>query len=249
MKCLDYALELAPVAADGYFRRSQCRMYNQLSTIAELRLAVDDANKAIERRPKDKLYQRHRAALEQTVKNKIAKEVLFVTKLVRKAQQQLEVRERINHIRQLKRQEQEEEKGEHVHSSTCGHSGGSEKELELAYPEECRVLDIMRSKYHEAVRFFTDTNDKPQQKLATAEFQRFAYFYHEKMARYLAFDPLHIEDDVYSRLDEEVRVALADPAVVRQVLIICNRKGQQILEDEEVNTLNFQMFQYAMKIF
>lgn len=38
--CLDYAIELAPVAADAYFRRSQTRMYNRLSSIAELRLAV-----------------------------------------------------------------------------------------------------------------------------------------------------------------------------------------------------------------
>ena len=63
------------------------------------------------------------------------------------------------------------------------------KDLDLKYPEECRVLDIMREKYHEAIRFFTDTNDKKQQMLAVNEFQRFAYFYHEKMGKYISFDP------------------------------------------------------------
>lgn len=37
-----------------------------------------------------------------------------------------------------------------------------EEDLELPYPEECRVLDIMKVKYEEAIRFFTDTNDKKQ---------------------------------------------------------------------------------------
>lgn len=55
----------------------------------------------------------------------------------------------------------------------------------------------MRDKYHEAIRFFTDTNDKVQQALAVKEYQKFAYFYHEKMARYLEFDAESIEEDVY----------------------------------------------------
>lgn len=67
MKCLDYAIELAPIAADAYFRRSQIRTHNRLATIAELRLAVEDANKAVERRPKDKIYQKHKDHLEHTI--------------------------------------------------------------------------------------------------------------------------------------------------------------------------------------
>ena len=230
---------------------------------------MDDANKAIERRPKDKIYQKHKEYLEQTIKNQIMKEVDFINKLVEKAQAQLELRKRINHMKRLKRQAQkaqeeakktqeegEEEKHDcldHDSDDDCGHRHGKKKEedeeLDLKYPEECRVLDIMRDKYHEAIRFFTDTNDKKQQQLAVKEFQRFAYFYHEKMGRYITFDPQDIEDDVYSRLSEDVKHALADPKVLRQILIICNRKAQQILEDDEVNVLNFQMFQYAMKIF
>jgi tetratricopeptide (TPR) repeat protein len=85
-KCLDYAIEIAPIAADAYFRRSQCRTYNRLSTIAELRLAVDDANKAIERRPKDKMYQKHKEHLEHTIQNQIMKQIDFINKLVEKAQ-------------------------------------------------------------------------------------------------------------------------------------------------------------------
>ena len=83
-KCLDYALELAPIAADAYYRRSQLRMYNRLSTIRELRLSVDDANKAVERRSKDKMYQKHKTLLDQAIMNQIAKEAVFINKLVEK---------------------------------------------------------------------------------------------------------------------------------------------------------------------
>ena len=90
-----------------------------------------------------------------------------------------------------------------------------DKELDLPYPDECRVLDIMRDKYLDAVRFFTDTNDKAQLNLAVKEYQRFCTFYHEKMTRYLEFDPMEIEDDIYSRLSEDTKEALNDQLIVR----------------------------------
>ena len=69
------------------------------------------------------------------------------------------------------------------------------------------------------------------------------------MTRYLLFDPTDLEDDIYSRLDEETKEALNDRHILKQIRIICRRKASNILEDEDVNVLNFQMFQYAMKIF
>lgn len=36
----------------------------------------------------------------------------------------------------------------------------SDDEKELEYPEECRVLDIMKDKYYDAIQFFNDTEDK-----------------------------------------------------------------------------------------
>ena len=93
---------------------------------------------------------------------------------------------------------EEEEKGgddDCLDEEDC--ENDEEEAIDLPYPEECRVLDIMRDKYHEAVRFFTDTNDKKQSALAIKEFQKFAYFYHEKMTKYLFFDPTDIEEDIY----------------------------------------------------
>jgi hypothetical protein len=58
----------------------------------------------------------------------------------------------------------------------------------LEYPEECKVLDIMRDKYYDAIAFYCDTDDKKQMKLAVKEYQRFHNFY-EKMSKYLEFDP------------------------------------------------------------
>lgn len=36
----------------------------------------------------------------------------------------------------------------------------NDEENEVQYPEECRVLDIMKEKYYDAINFFNDTNDK-----------------------------------------------------------------------------------------
>ena len=108
----------------------------------------------------------------------------------------------------------------------------------------------MRDKYLDAVRFFSDTNDKKQLAIALKEYQTFSTFYHEKMTRYLEFDPLHIEDDIYTRLPDPCKDLLADPLIIRQLLLICRRKAANILEDEDISKmLNFQMFQYAMKVF
>ena len=119
--------------------------------------------------------------------------------------------------------------------------------MDMSYPEECRVLDIMKDKYYDAVQFFHDTNDKKQLAIAVKEYQRFCYFY-EKMSKFLEFDIDDIEEDVYSRLSDRTREKLCDSKVVKQINIIRRRKAKNILEDEDVNVLNFQMFQYALKI-
>ena len=68
------------------------------------------------------------------------------------------------------------------------------------------------------------------------------------MAKYLEFDPAEIEDDIYQRLNEEIKLRLSDPKIIKEIHIIKRRKAARILEDEDVNVLNFQMFQYALKL-
>ena len=63
-RCLDYALTLAPTAADVLFRRSQVVLYHRHSSIGSLKQAMDDVNKAIEKRPKDKVYKVHKEKVE-----------------------------------------------------------------------------------------------------------------------------------------------------------------------------------------
>ena len=113
-------------------------------------------------------------------------EVKFIEKLVEKAEGQLAIRRRIAKIKKLKMQEkkqdnkevmssqqeiskiealdddEEEEEKEDASSEDDEEfmMEDMDQDLEKPYPEECRVLDIMRDKYLEAVRFFTDTNDK-----------------------------------------------------------------------------------------
>ena len=121
--------------------------------------------KAIEKRPKDKIYRQHRDKVDQTIRERITKEVTFIQKLVDKAMGELALKRRLKHIRRLKKKEEvageeEEEKGMDGSEEEEEEEDEEFEEEDLPYPEECRVLDIMRDKYHEAVRFFTDTNDK-----------------------------------------------------------------------------------------
>ena len=51
----------------------------------DLKAAVVDANKALEKRPKDKYYNAHKQELETTIKNYISGKIMFITKLVEKA--------------------------------------------------------------------------------------------------------------------------------------------------------------------
>ena len=52
----------------------------------DLKKAVDDANKGLERRPKDKFYNQHKQDLELAIKNHISGKILFIQKLVEKAE-------------------------------------------------------------------------------------------------------------------------------------------------------------------
>ena len=80
----------------------------------------------------------------------------------------------------------------------------AEEEELNEYPEECKIIDIMRNKYYDVISFYYDTDDKKQIMLAVKEYQRFSFFY-EKMSKHLEFDPTYIEDEVYQRLDEETK--------------------------------------------
>ena len=59
------------------------------------------------------------------------------------------------------------------------------------------------------------------------------------MSKYLEFDPQDIEDDIYNRLIESEKDALSNPKIIREINVIRRRKAAKILEDEDVNILNF----------
>mmetsp|Transcript_16408 Transcript_16408/g.15729 ORF Transcript_16408/g.15729 Transcript_16408/m.15729 type:complete len:84 (+) Transcript_16408:881-1132(+) len=63
IKCFNYAIEITPTIPDAYLRRSQAIMCNQESSMEDLKLAVGDVNKALEKRPKDKYYLKHKQEL------------------------------------------------------------------------------------------------------------------------------------------------------------------------------------------
>jgi tetratricopeptide (TPR) repeat protein len=94
-KCFSYAIELAPIASDAYLRRSQAIMYNKESTIDELKLAVEDVNKAIEKRPKDKFYQQHKTELNAVIQATLTKKITFIKELVERAHYSIELKEKV----------------------------------------------------------------------------------------------------------------------------------------------------------
>lgn len=167
---------------------------------------------------------------------------MFVKEMIHKAEAQLILKRKLK----LKKQRYLEETKGIVPDQEKNES--DDEDIDLSYPEECRVLDIMKDKYYDAVQFFNDTEDKKQLGLAVKEYQRFSYLY-EKMSKYLEFDPSDIEDDIYNRLGETDKSSLANHKIIREINIIRRRKAAKILEDEDVNILNFQMFQYALKLF
>jgi hypothetical protein len=59
------------------------------------------------------------------------------------------------------------------------------------------------------------------------------------MSKFLEFDPTDIEDDIYNRLSESDKDSLSNPKIIREINIIRHRKAGKILEDEDVNILNF----------
>lgn len=117
-------------------------MYNKESTMSEYKIAVDDANKALAKRPKDKFYNQHKQDLDVVILNYINKKATFIKELVEKAEYALEIKKK---IQKRKQQMMEESKGVAVDIEK------EEEEKEFEYPEECKVLDIMKEKYHDAI--------------------------------------------------------------------------------------------------
>ena len=95
-----------------------------------------------------------------------------------------------------------------------------EEEEELKYPDECRVMDIMKDKYQDAIAFFENATDKDQVYLAVKENQIFRTIYFDNMQKYILFNPTNIEDEIYQRLSEPVRSALSKPEVLKEMRII-----------------------------
>ena len=84
------------------------------------------------------------------IQAKLNKKIQFIKELIEKAHYSLQLQEKVRRNRQ---KIMEETKGQQSEVN-C------EKEEELEYPEECKVLDIMKDKYYDAVAFYQDTDDK-----------------------------------------------------------------------------------------
>lgn len=75
LNCLNECVDLAEdKVADVYFRRSQVRTYNKGSSDLELKLALDDIEKAIALKSEIKIYQEHKEILIKIINRRATKE-------------------------------------------------------------------------------------------------------------------------------------------------------------------------------
>ena len=68
------------------------------------------------------------------------------------------------------------------------------------------------------------------------------------MAVYLDFDATDIEEEVYEKFTKEIKEHLKNPKIIMEINLIRFAKAGKILEDEEINTLNMDMFKFALDI-
>ena len=74
--CLNECVTLAEdKVADVYFRRSQARTYNKLSSNSDLKLAMEDILKAKELKPEVKIYSEHHDILNKIIETKKKTEI------------------------------------------------------------------------------------------------------------------------------------------------------------------------------
>lgn len=59
------------------------------------------------------------------------------------------------------------------------------------------------------------------------------------MSKYTEFDPTDIEEDIYNRLSEDMKEELCKPQIIKEINAIRMKRAAKILEDDDVNILNF----------
>lgn len=52
----------------------------------DLKQAVNDINKALEKRPKDKFYNAHKEELEKVIQNYVTNKIMFIKEMLYKAE-------------------------------------------------------------------------------------------------------------------------------------------------------------------
>jgi tetratricopeptide (TPR) repeat protein len=90
LKCCDNALELTKESADIYYRRSQALLYNKGSSYDDLTQAIQDIDIAIEKRPKEEKYKRHKELIIETINAKKEHEKKMIESLINTAAKSFE---------------------------------------------------------------------------------------------------------------------------------------------------------------
>jgi len=231
------------------FRRSQVRGYNKSSTLADLRLAKQDIEKAIEIKHYEKLFQsepgilkllnlenagkiyvEHAHFVEQRIKEKKEAELNDIKALMARAQELEFIEEAL--IKEGKIQRENEENVIEINTN--------KDEENMEYD----VVKEMINKYLKVIEFYQETEKKDQVELARKEIQGVLEMF-SQMKFFMNYDFIdHQNNETIQEILKEIQLDLTKLKTIRRLNKLKLSKAKELFENGH---FNLEVFQYAVK--
>jgi len=220
IECLDECIEIAgDKVPDIYFRRSQARSLNKAASDEQLNKAKDDIEKAILLK-KEAIYLEHHEKVKKMIEDRKANFLGKMEGLISKAKYSLtKMKERGLNIKE------------------CIFNNKEDQGTQF------KVLKEMESKYHLAIKFFTETKNEEQLNIAYKEIELFMQTY-ENFLFYYTFDPKNIASKYYDALSEESKTLLKDENINLIIDEFRYKNADNIFGE---GNYNFALYKYALE--
>jgi len=249
LEACEDGMKVAPGSSQIYFRRSQCRAYNKLATLADLQLAKQDIEKAIELKHYEKLFQsepnmlkllnlhnageiyvEHAHFVEKLIKEKKTAEKEAIGGLLSRARE-------IGYIEETLINEGKIPKD--TDDSHCVDIQTNDEEN-----MEYDVVKEMVNKYLKVIEFYQETDKKDQVQIARKEIQGVLELY-SQMKFYYHYDfSTYQTNEIFQELNKEFNLDLSQPKTMRRLNRLKLNKAKELFENGH---FNLEMFQYAVK--
>ena len=148
-----------------------------------------DIGKALSLNPTNNFFQQYRVSLDGFIKKVYMDRLVFVVNVLEQVEKEMEVKEKMEIMSKVNSKIQQTLNIWEQHSET------------VAFPDECKVLNIMKEKYVVAINFFFEIGNYDQLYLAIDGNQRFKIFY-ESLNKLSSFETANIEEAVLQSLTD-----------------------------------------------